>query len=566
MYTAMAAHRCGAQVSLFAPRPDPILGALEPVADRLAEWQGPLVSPSELAHFEIAYQDGQTTYIEASVGAEATLTPDLLPSDLSKFDCIHIVPLGDVLRQLNFLKACRQRGAIRISVGTAIEQITDKPDVVWAILEQADFFFMNQNEAIELFGSLEEAQTQSGKVLFVTLGKAGALIIQGTYRSRLDTIPSKELDPTGAGDAFCGATLANLIAGQHPVMAARSAMPLAAQMTEQIGPTALFWTESPPGIPSDSRVVIDEAQVETISNHIAKLPEVQPFDFTGNESPPVGHPLALDLFFVSTFQQFGFWTAINDRYYQPLIASINGSMLKGSNYLAQSYLRRLVNGPQFFTPEHQANLTHSEMLDLFRSDDGADPMPALELHLLQARQYGQDMLALSLTPQDIIRNAKASTKPLRTFMMILDQIGGYKEDPLRKKSSLLALILNQRPEKFLIIDDDEYISPVIDYHLMRSCLRVGLVDVVEDDLRAKLIGRQIITPADEWAVRYASYLAIEQVVVGSGKSMGAVDWFFFNARKRCPEMTELICQYCPVDPVCAHRKEFFQPVLRTTFY
>jgi hypothetical protein len=45
-----------------------------------------------------------------------------------------------------------------------------------------------------------------------------------------------------------------------------------------------------------------------------------------------------------------------------------------------------------------------------------------------------------------------------------------------------------------------------------------------------------------------------------------VDWFFFNARRRCPEMTEPECAHCAVDPACAHRKALFQPVLRTTFY
>ena len=47
---------------------------------------------------------------------------------------------------------------------------------------------------------------------------------------------------------------------------------------------------------------------------------------------------------------------------------------------------------------------------------------------------------------------------------------------------------------------------------------------------------------------------------------GAVDWFFFGARKRCPEMSEPQCHVCLVDPVCAHRKELFQPVLRTSHY
>jgi len=110
------------------------------------------------------------------------------------------------------------------------------------------------------------------------------------------------------------------------------------------------------------------------------------------------------------------------------------------------------------------------------------------------------------------------------------------------------------------------VAPVIDYHALRSCLRLGLIDVVDEELKNKLLYRQIVSPDEEWAVRYASYLAIDQVTALSGKSTGAVDQFFFGARKRCPEMSEPECRFCPVDPVCAHRKELFQPVLRTSFY
>jgi hypothetical protein len=149
---------------------------------------------------------------------------------------------------------------------------------------------------------------------------------------------------------------------------------------------------------------------------------------------------------------------------------------------------------------------------------------------------------------------------------MLDHISGYKEDPLRKKSGLLALILNQRPELFLPLRSDEQVAPVIDYHLMRSCLRVGLVEISDEQLKDKVSNRQIVSPAEEWAIRYAAYRAIEQVVSLSGMDLGAVDWFFFGARKRCPEMTEPECPLCPLDPICAHRKELFQPVLRTTFY
>ena len=136
---------------------------------------------------------------------------------------------------------------------------------------------------------------------------------------------------------------------------------------------------------------------------------------------------------------------------------------------------------------------------------------------------------------------------------------------MRKKAALLAIILQQRPEAFLPYSEEK-MPAVVDYHVMRSCLRTGLIDVVDDELAARLIGRQLLSRDEEWAVRAAAHEAIEQVVVRSGKSMGAVDWFFFQARQRCPEMSEPQCGVCAVDPVCAHRKELFQPVRRTTYY
>jgi len=565
MYTAMAAHRSGMQVSLFGPRPSPIPKMLRPIAERLTAWHGQAIPPEELPHFEIAYHNGKTTYLRAFVDAESNLMPGTLPPDLSPYDCVHITPLGDVHRQSAFLQACRQRGARRISVGTG-PFLVDEPNVVRSIMEQADIFFMNDKEAAALFGSVETAKTWPGKLLFVTLGERGAVVIQGDYPTEVPGVPSNVLDPTGAGDTFCGAALAHLSLGEHPVMAARLAMPVASQMIEHVGPTALLWPEPPPAAPVDARVVVDESRVKRVSQLIATLPEVAPFSFTGPDFPPVRHPAALDQFFASTLQQFSFWTHASGKYHLPLIAPLNGRQRKGSSYLYQAYLRPLTDDPEFYTPVRQADLTQPEMLALFRADDGSDPMPAVELHLAQAQGYGRDMLALGLTPRDVVEQAQASATPLQTFFELLDHIGGYKEDPLRKKSALLALTLNQRPEVFLAFGANEQASPVIDYHAQRFCLRVGLIDVGDETLRKELVGRQLLLPTAEWAVRHAAYIAVEQLVAASGKSAGAVDWFMFNSRKRCPEMTEPVCQLCQLDPVCAHRKELFQPVLRTTFY
>jgi hypothetical protein len=193
-------------------------------------------------------------------------------------------------------------------------------------------------------------------------------------------------------------------------------------------------------------------------------------------------------------------------------------------------------------------------------------MPAFDLHLDVARAYGHDMNALAWTSADVVSWAQSSERPRTALLDLLTHIGGYKEDPLRKKAMLVCLILEQRPERFLVPAPGEPEPPVIDYHLMRSCLRIGLIDIHDDNLRQRVIAREELPLGDEWAIRWAAYRAVQEVQQLSGRSMGAVDWFFFGARQRCPEMAEPDCERCAVNPVCLHRKELFQPVMRTTFY
>jgi hypothetical protein len=374
------------------------------------------------------------------------------------------------------------------------------------------------------------------------------------------------LDPTGAGDTFCGATLARLAQGEHPVVAARSAAALAALMITQVGPAALWQQGPPPEEPRDPRVALDRDRIARVAGLVAALPEVKPFDFLGEQFPAGDDPAALDYFFSSALQQFGFWELSAGRYGGPLLAPLDGVLRKGSDYLWRAWKRAMARDGRFGTPDRQATLTRRVMREVLRDDDGFDPMPAFDLHLALARRYGQDMQALGLSARDIVARANGSDAPLRCFLQTLDHVGGYKEDPLRKKSALLALILRQRRERFLRPAEGEELPPIIDYHLMRSCLRIGLVEVLDTALERALVERRVVQQDEEWAIRRAAHEAVQGIVEASGKSMGGVDWFLFNARRRCPEMRDPECSQCPVDDVCAHRRSLFQPVLRTTFY
>jgi sugar/nucleoside kinase (ribokinase family) len=238
LYTALAAERAGAAATLFAPKPEPLPEPMQAVAARV-KWIGPTITPDELTRLEIVqHGGGRATLLNAHWGAEVTLTPENLPTDLSSFALVHIAAFSSAHRQLEFLHAARARGAQQISVGTYARVVHAETATVRQLLQEANVFFMNENEAHGIFGDVEAAHTE--KLLYVTLGERGAWVIEAARRTHLPALVANEVDATGAGDTFCGATLAKLAAGASPVDAAHTGIALAAQTISAPGPQALL--------------------------------------------------------------------------------------------------------------------------------------------------------------------------------------------------------------------------------------------------------------------------------------------------------------------------------------
>ena len=433
-------------------------------------------------------------------------------------------------------------------------------------MEASDYFFCNEEEVRLLFGSLDDVAVAPGRMVFVTRGPRGARVVLGDHPIDVPAPEVEEVDPTGAGDTFCGTALARLATGDHPAIAARVAAVHAARTVTGIGPAPLLSDDPPPRVPRDGRVGLDGDRIRRVARVVARAPEAAAFDFTGPDFPELGDPAALDFFFAGTVQQFGFWHERAGRYEKPMIASLGGRARKGSDYLWAAYLRWVREAPDELKPAGQAALGDADFDRRLRDDGGHNPLPARALHPACARAYGRAMLSLGLTPASILAEANATGRPLAHFLARLDSVGGYREDPWRKKSALLAAILSQRPEGFLRLGEGEDVPPIVDYHCQRSCLRFGVVAAAGAALAAKLEKREVVSVEEEEAVRAACYEATGEIRRLSRRSMGAVDWFFFQNRTRCPEMTEPDCAACPADPACAHRTQLFQPVLRTTAY
>jgi fructokinase len=87
----------------------------------------------------------------------------------------------------------------------------------WPFIEQAHFFKMSDEEALLLTGceTVQLAATalrkKSNAVFAITLGKDGTLLSVGNHLEIIDSINITPIDATGAGDAFVGAVLYQLI-------------------------------------------------------------------------------------------------------------------------------------------------------------------------------------------------------------------------------------------------------------------------------------------------------------------------------------------------------------------
>jgi len=170
-----------------------------------------------------------------------------------------------------------------------------------------------------------------------------------------------------------------------------------------------------------------------------------------------------------------------------------------------------------------------------------------------------EVLATAVAPEE--------PRPARALLRRLATLPGYAEDPYQKKAVLLVMILSRRPERFLALHDPETLSPVVDYHLMRGCLRTGCVAIDDPALRARLEARAWVSAAEEDDVREACWHALRALDAATGLGVAAIDGYFFTlGRRGCGEEQPPACETCELSPVCGRHTALFQPVYRTTAY
>lgn len=90
-------------------------------------------------------------------------------------------------------------------------------DQCWPFIEQCHFFKLSDEEALLITGcdtvqfAAATLRKKTNAIFAITLGKEGTLLSIGDHLEMIGSIPITPIDATGAGDAFVGAVLFQLI-------------------------------------------------------------------------------------------------------------------------------------------------------------------------------------------------------------------------------------------------------------------------------------------------------------------------------------------------------------------
>jgi sugar/nucleoside kinase (ribokinase family) len=124
------------------------------------------------------------------------------------------------------------------------------------LIEVASLVLPSAGE-LEPFGADAASLSSAGAVVCETLGKEGARLHHGGTVTEIAGIPTEEVDPTGAGDAFSGTFLAVYVHSGDPLLAAREANAAAAAHVKVLGPME---SGPPPADPHGQAVSQDTSQ------------------------------------------------------------------------------------------------------------------------------------------------------------------------------------------------------------------------------------------------------------------------------------------------------------------
>jgi len=198
--------------------------------------------------FVFVEPQGESTIVVA-VGANGALTATMLEEVAGET----IASARCVLAQQEVPADVVERAA-QLCTGMFVLNPAPARPLPESLLRRVDVLVPNRHElagiarrsgAIGIHELGEMARSLRGpRVVVVTLGEQGALVVEDGEETHVPAFPVKAVDATAAGDTFCGALVDGLLEGKSTVAAVEWAVRAAALATERPGAMASIPTRA----------------------------------------------------------------------------------------------------------------------------------------------------------------------------------------------------------------------------------------------------------------------------------------------------------------------------------
>ncbi|WP_245526390.1 iron-sulfur cluster loop [Desulfurococcus mucosus] len=236
---------------------------------------------------------------------------------------------------------------------------------------------------------------------------------------------------------------------------------------------------------------------------------------------------------------------------KPYEAELEDGVYRGAELLYRLGMRKYMEDPGFFNPEHLASIRVDEV-EAWLSVGNAKP-PDIEVRTLLLRDMGLKITRLfNGNVKDIIEASGGRLYGSLGDPGLIDLLRVFRafEDPVEKKPLLLAKFLSRRG----VITLREKLGIPVDNHLSRIAYRLGIV-MVSGSLWAKIRGHVEVTRSEDTLLRLIVRRGYEAVADKAGLDPGVVDdYFWLMGRNTCLREGEPRCDKCLFKGFCKARR------------
>ncbi len=178
-------------------------------------------------HYEPGDLRGMAITDDSGSHEDQSIRPDELPGALGHVDACHVAPMPFSI-QVELVRHLRSAGVRVISLDPHDDHVVGNETELLALLGEVDLFLPSRKEARQLVGlddpegAARSFATTGPEAVVIKLGPEGSIVCgPDGVTHHIAAAPARVVDPTGAGDTYCGGFLAAYAGRPDAIDAAR---------------------------------------------------------------------------------------------------------------------------------------------------------------------------------------------------------------------------------------------------------------------------------------------------------------------------------------------------------